>query len=41
LKRRYVLSFFQKLPPCSLVSRPVRRRIIGRVNFRRRATPCA
>ena len=35
LKRRYVLTFFQKMPPCLLASRPVRRRIIGHANFRR------
>jgi hypothetical protein len=35
LKRRYVLTFFQKLPPCL----PVRHRIIGRANFRRSVTP--
>ena len=40
LKRRYVLAFFQKLPPC-LISRPVRHHIIGRANFRLSATPCA
>ena len=35
LKRRYVLIFFQKLPP---VSRPVLPRIIGRANSRRLVT---
>jgi hypothetical protein len=33
LKRRYVLMFFQKLPPCLSVSRPVLPRIIGRANL--------
>jgi transposase len=41
LKRQYVLSFFQKLPPCLIGTRPVRRRIIGRVNFKRWVIPCA
>ena len=40
LKRRYVLSFFQKLPPY-LVLKPAPRRIIGRANSRRLATPYA
>jgi hypothetical protein len=35
LKRRYVLAFFQKLPPCLIGSKPARRHIIGRVNSRR------
>ena len=39
LKRRYVLIFFQKLPPCWSVSRPARRRIIGRASSKRLATP--
>jgi transposase len=41
LKRRYVLAFFQKLPPCLLASRLVHHRIIGRVNFRRSVTRSA
>jgi transposase len=41
LKRRYVLAFFQNCLRASLASRPVRRRIIGRANFRLSATPCA
>ena len=38
LKRRYVLAFFQKLPPCLLVSKPALRPIIGRASCRRLAT---
>jgi transposase len=41
LKRRYVLAFFQKLPPCLVGIEAWRRHIIGRVNFRRSATRCA
>jgi len=41
LKRRYVLAFFQKLPPCLVGSKPAPRRIIGHANFRRLATLCA
>ena len=42
LKRRYVLAFFQKLPPCPwLASRPAPRRIIGRANSRPLGIPCA
>jgi transposase len=41
LKRRYVLAFFQKLPPSLVGIEPVLRRIIGRASFRRSATPCA
>jgi transposase len=36
LKRRYVLAFFEKLPPC-LASKPAPRRIIGRANCRHSA----
>ena len=41
LKRRYVLAFFQKLPPCLVGSRPAQRRIIGRANSRRSDIRCA
>ena len=34
LKRRYVLSFFQKLPPCLLASKPALHLIIGHANCR-------
>jgi transposase len=40
LKRRYVLSFFEKLQPC-LIGIETHRRIIGRVNSRRSAILCA
>ena len=41
LKRRYVLAFFEKLPPCLVgISRCVPRRTIGRANSRRSDTPC-
>ena len=39
LKRRYVLSFFQK-HRALLASRPVPRHIIGRASSRRSVTPC-
>ena len=39
LKRRYVLAFFQQLPPCLLASRPVRRRITDHVSCRHWTTP--
>ena len=32
LKRRYVLAFFQKLPPCLVGIEAARPRIIGRAN---------
>ena len=35
LKRRYVLAFFQKVPPCLIGMEPARHRIIGRRNCRR------
>ena len=38
LKRRYVLAFFQKLPPCLVGIEPARRRTTGRVNCKRSAT---
>ena len=38
LKRRYVLAFFQKLPPCLVGMKLARHRIIGRVHSRRSAT---
>jgi transposase len=41
LKRRYVLTSFQKLPPWLVASRPVHRRIIGRANFSRSVTRSA
>ncbi len=31
LRRSEVSEFFERLPPCLLVSKPARRRIIGRV----------
>ena len=34
LKRRYVLAFFQKLPPCLIGSRPARHRTIGHASSR-------
>ena len=39
LKRRYVIAFFQKLPPCLVGIEAVLRRIIGRANSKRAATP--
>ena len=39
LKRRYVIAFFQKLPPCLVGIEAALRRIIGRANSRRAATP--
>ena len=41
IKRRYVLAFFQKLRRAWLASKPVPRRIIGRANCKRLATPFA
>ena len=42
LKRRYVLAFFQKLPPCaSSASKPARRRIIRHASSERSGIPCA
>jgi transposase len=41
LKRRYVLAFFEKLPPCLVGSRPAPPRIIGRANSRRSGIMCA
>ena len=42
LKRRYVMTFFRKLSPRAWsVSKPAPRRIIGRANCRRLATPFA
>ena len=38
IKRRYLLAFFQKLPPCRLVSKPAPHRITGRANSRRLVT---
>ena len=35
LKRRYVLAFFEKLPPCLVISRPAPHRITGRGSSRR------
>jgi transposase len=40
LKRRYVLAFFQKLPPWSAL-RLVHRRITGRANWRHLGIRCA
>jgi transposase len=39
LKRRYVLAFFQKLPPWS-GSKPALHRIIGRASSEGLAIPC-
>jgi transposase len=41
LKRRYLLAFFEKLPPCWSGSRPVPRRIIGRANLMGLGILCA
>ena len=38
LKRRYVLAFFEKLPPCLVGMRPAPHRITGRGNSRRSVT---
>ena len=38
LKRRYVLAFFQKLPPCLVGIEACASSIIGRANSRRLAT---
>jgi transposase len=38
LKRRYVLAFFQKLPPCLVGIEAWLLRITGRVNFRHLGT---
>ena len=40
LKRRYVLAFFQKLPPCLIGIEAAPRRTIGRASYRHLATPC-
>ena len=40
LKRRYVLAFFQKLPPCLISIEACAHRIIGRASSRHLATPC-
>ena len=40
LKRRYVLAFFQKLAPASLVLRPALHHIIGRASSRGSGTRC-
>ena len=40
LKRRYVLAFFEKLPPCLVGSRLAPHRTIGRASSRHLATPC-
>jgi transposase len=39
LKRRHVLAFFEKLPPC-LVGRLAPRLTIGRASCRHSAIPC-
>ena len=41
IKRRYVLAFFQKLPPCLVGIEACPRRTIGRANCKRLATPFA
>jgi transposase len=40
LKRRYVLAFFQKLPPCLVGIEACASSHIGHVNSRRSAIPC-
>ena len=40
LKRRSVLAFFQKLPPCLVGLRPALLRTIGRASCRRWVTRC-
>jgi transposase len=40
LKCRYVLAYFQKLPPCLVGIEPAPHRIIGRVSSRRLVIPC-
>ena len=40
LKRRHVLTFFEKLPPAWLASRLAPRLTIGRANCRHLAIPC-
>ena len=39
LKRRYVLPFFKKLPPCLVASRPAPHHIIGRASCGHSAIP--
>ena len=39
LKRRYVLAFFQKLPPCLVGIEACARRTIGRASCRHWGTP--
>ena len=41
LKRRYLLTFFQKLAPRLVGIKPAPRRIIGHASSRRLATPYA
>jgi transposase len=41
LKRRYVLAFFQKLPPYSSASKPALRRIIGHASSQHWGIRCA
>ena len=41
LKRRHVLAFFQKLPPCLVGIEACACRIIGRASCRRSVTRCA
>ena len=41
IKRRYVLAFFQKLPPCLVGIEACASAIIGRANCKRLATPFA
>ena len=40
LKRRAVLAFFEKLPPCRWALRPAPRRTIGRENFKHSVISC-
>ena len=41
LKRRYVLAFFQKLPPCLGMEACASLHYWGRANSRQSAIPCA
>ena len=40
LKRRYVLAFFEKLPPCLVGIEACASSTIGRASCRHSATPC-
>ena len=41
LKRRYVLAFFEKLPPCLIGVEACASSLIGRASSRRSGTRCA